>query len=242
MDETPAPYKSEHYTITYLASGRIHLQAGLTAYDVQAPALITLGPGVIRRVSKQSEAAVMKTLFFKDAFLLLKHNFFENSDLHVLPLTDLLLLKTRRIFDLIALTAGEEIIRHYLFALIYEIDDYYKQYPPTISHPVFAKFSQLLHRYCTQEHRLDFYALQLEMSPKYLSAFIKKHTGKSAGEWIDQSITLEAKVLLQNEQLSIGEVSNALHFSDQSVFGKFFRANTGTTPIAWRASLKSPSH
>jgi AraC-like DNA-binding protein len=240
MDETRAPYKSEHYTAAFLSAGRIHLQAGLTAYDVQAPALITLGPGVIRSIIQQPEAAI-KTLYFKDAFLLLKHNFFENSDLHVLALKDLLLIKTQRIFDLIALTTGEEIIRHYIFALIYEIDAYYKQHPPAISHPVFTKFSQLLHRYSIQEHRLDFYALQLEMTPKYLSAFIKKHTGKSAGEWIDQSILLEAKVLLQNEQLSIAEVSNALHFSDQSVFGKFFRANTGTTPIAWRASIKNPS-
>jgi AraC-like DNA-binding protein len=84
------------------------------------------------------------------------------------------------------------------------------------------------------ERKLDYYADQLHLTPKSLSAAIKKYTGKSAGKWIDDSITLEAKVLLQNKTLTVSQVSGMLNFSDQSVFGKFFRANTGISPIEYR--------
>jgi AraC-like DNA-binding protein len=85
-----------------------------------------------------------------------------------------------------------------------------------------------------KEHKLDFYASQLHLTPKSLSAAIKKQTGKSAGKWIDDTVTLEAKVLLQNKSLTVSQVSSLLNFSDQSVFGKFFRANAGLSPVAYR--------
>jgi AraC-like DNA-binding protein len=84
------------------------------------------------------------------------------------------------------------------------------------------------------EHRLAFYASHLHLTPKSLSAAIKKETGRSAGKWIDDTIILEAKVLLQNKTLTVSQISGMLNFSDQSVFGKFFRANAGISPIEYR--------
>ena len=84
------------------------------------------------------------------------------------------------------------------------------------------------------ERKLEFYAGQLNITPKSLSAAIKKQTGRSAGEWIDDTIILEAKVLLQNKTLSVSQISNMLNFSDQSVFGKFFRAGTAMSPVEYR--------
>jgi AraC family transcriptional activator of pobA len=85
-----------------------------------------------------------------------------------------------------------------------------------------------------QEHKLEFYASHLHVMPKSLSTAIKKQTGKSAGKWINETIALEAKVLLQNKTLTVSQISGMLNFSDQSVFGKFFRASTGVSPITYR--------
>jgi len=91
----------------------------------------------------------------------------------------------------------------------------------------------LSHNY-TREHKLDFYANHLHVTPKSLSAAIKKKTGRPAGKWINDIIMLEVKVLLQNKMLNVSQISEMLNFSDQSVFGKFFRAGAGMSPVEYR--------
>ncbi|MCC9138464.1 helix-turn-helix domain-containing protein [Pontibacter silvestris] len=248
------PYRAESYAIAFLKEGGIHLQAGLKHHDIEAPSIIALAPSVIRSFRKRKDLMKMDILFFKDTFLLerhadlfflVKHNFFETNDLHVVHLEPLYETRFKKIFELIELTQSvvnhhqAEIIRNYIFALVYEIDAYYRQYSlgtQTLlnAYPLFAKFRQLLARNYMKERKLDFYARQLHVTRKYLSAAIKKQTGKSAGEWIDETITLEAKVLLQNRMLTVSQVSEMLNFSDQSVFGKFFKANTGMSPVEYR--------
>lgn len=248
------PYRAESYAIVFIKEGRVRLNVGLYAMDVEAPAMITLGPSVIRFFTKLTDALKMDVIFFKDTFLLEHHvdplfltrfDFFENNERPTLPLANPFLTKFSRIFELLQLTQTTTdlhqapVIRAYIFALIFEIDGYYRQHAPAetalpTAHPLFTKFRQLLRRHYMQEHKLDFYAGQLHLTPKSLSAAIKKHTGKPAGKWIDDAVILEAKVLLQNKALTVSQVSEMLNFSDQSVFGKFFRANAGMTPMEYR--------
>jgi AraC family transcriptional activator of pobA len=248
------PYRAESYAIVYIKEGGVRLNVGLTSFDVDSPSIITLGPSVIRYFTKRSDLLKMDVIFFKDSFLmeryadlffLFKYDFFENSDLHVLPLKGSFFAKISKIFELIRLTQTEdsyheaELVRNYIFALVYEIDAYYRQHSQETSsrqksHPLFIKFRQLLGSNYMHEHKLDFYASHLHLTPKSLSAAIKKQTGRSAGKWIDDTIILEAKVLLQNKTLTVSQIGGMLNFSDQSVFGKFFRANTGMSPIEYR--------
>jgi len=230
------------------------MNTGLVAWEVNAPSIITLGPSVIRYFTKSSDLLKMDVIFFKDTFLLeryadvfflMKYDFFENNDLHVLPLKESNVIKFSNIFELIQLTQATanyhetELVRNYIFALIYEIDAYYRLHTPETparlkGHPLAIKFRQLLNSNYMQERKLDFYANNLNLTPKSLSAAIKKQTGKPAGKWIDDAIVLEAKVLLQNKTLTVSQVSGMLNFSDQSVFGKFFRAGTGMSPVEYR--------
>jgi AraC family transcriptional activator of pobA len=251
------PYRAESYAIAYLSEGSIYLQAGLSSFEIEAPSLITLAPSVIRSFRKRSDLVKMDIIFFKDTFLLEqyadqlflnKYDFFENGDHHVLPLKDSYHLKFSKLFEIITLTQTTAnyhqtaIIRNYVFALIYEVDAYHRQHTKAIQssltgYTLFAKFKQLLNRNYMNERRLDFYASHLHVLPKSLSAAVKKQTGKSAGKWIDEMIALEAKVLLQNKSLTISQISGMLNFSDQSVFGKFFRANSGMSPVAYRKNI-----
>jgi AraC-like DNA-binding protein len=248
------PYRAESYAIAYIKEGSVKLNAGLSSWDVDAPSIITLGPSVIRYFTKSSDLLKMDVIFFKDTFLmeknadlffLFKYDFFQQGDHHVLPLKDAYFIKINKIFELIQLThaAGNyheaELVRNYIFSLVYEIDAYYRQHSsevlsPLKAHPLFIKFRQLLNSNYMHQHRLDFYAGHLHLTSKSLSAAIKKQTGRSAGKWIDDTIILEAKVLLQNKTLTVSQVSGMLNFSDQSVFGKFFRANTGISPVEYR--------
>jgi AraC-like DNA-binding protein len=100
----------------------------------------------------------------------------------------------------------------------------------------FRQFIKLVSENYTQQRQVIFYADQLCMSPKYLSKLVKDVSGKSALEWIDSYVLLEAKHLLKYSNMSIKEIVFRLNFSNQTVFYKYFKAHTGMTPTDYRNS------
>lgn len=99
---------------------------------------------------------------------------------------------------------------------------------------LFEQFLRLVNEYHTVHRKVGFYADRLCLTPKYLSKLIKTTSGKSAPEWIDEYVILEAKNLLKYSSISIKEIVYKLHFPNQSVFYKFFKAHTGLTPSEYR--------
>ena len=61
-------------------------------------------------------------------------------------------------------------------------------------------------------------------------------TGKSANKWIDESLIVEAKILLKTPDITVQRVADLLNFSDQSTFGKFFKKHVGLSPMEFRKS------
>ena len=78
------------------------------------------------------------------------------------------------------------------------------------------------------------YAGLLYITPNHLNALCKDYMGISAGEVIRNRIILEAKRLLINFDLSVGDIAQELNFPDNSYFVKFFKKYTHTTPEAFR--------
>ena len=101
---------------------------------------------------------------------------------------------------------------------------------------IFDRFMRLVMDNHIQERTVGFYADKLCLTPKYLSKIIKNASGRSAPEWIDSYVILEAKNLLKYSSIPIKEVVYKLNFPNQSVFYKFFKAHTGMTPTEYRNS------
>lgn len=99
-----------------------------------------------------------------------------------------------------------------------------------------AKFIILVGENFREYRQLGYYSDKLFISTKYLSSIVREISGRSAAEWIDSFLIMESKVLLKTTDLSIQEIALKLNFSDQSVFGKYFRNNTGQTPTQFRKS------
>lgn len=99
------------------------------------------------------------------------------------------------------------------------------------------RFIRLVQHNYRRERFLDFYADQLEITPKHLSRTVRAQTGLSAVEWITRHIILEAKVMLRSSNLNIQQISDELHFPSQSFFGKYFKKATGMSPKEYRASV-----
>ena len=99
---------------------------------------------------------------------------------------------------------------------------------------IFERFMALVTEYHTKERGMAFYAEKLCLTPKYLSKLVKQASGRSAPAWIDSFVILEAKNMLKYSDQSIKEIVYNLHFPNQSVFYKFFKAHTGLTPSEYR--------
>ena len=111
---------------------------------------------------------------------------------------------------------------------------------PELSRPlnrreqIFHDFLTLLEQNFMQERSISFYAGRMCLTPKYLSTIIKDVSGKHGMQWIDEYVTLEAKALLRNSNLTVKEVSDQLHFPSQSMFGRFFKKMTGYSPKQYK--------
>jgi AraC-like DNA-binding protein len=95
-------------------------------------------------------------------------------------------------------------------------------------------FIKLLHDNFRTEHEVIYYASTLCVSSVFLTRAMKKATKKTAGQWIDEILVAEAKIMLRKPDRSIKEIAEELHFSDQASFSKFFKKNTGLSPIGCR--------
>jgi AraC-like DNA-binding protein len=80
----------------------------------------------------------------------------------------------------------------------------------------------------------------LYITPNHLNALCNDVLSISAGDVIRNRVILEAKRLLINRDMTVLEIANYLHFSDNSYFTKFFKKKEGITPEEFRK--KSNNH
>lgn len=98
----------------------------------------------------------------------------------------------------------------------------------------FKQFTHLLGEHYREERSVGFYARQLCITPKYLTTLIKRISGQSVSEWIDNYVILEAKTLLKYSTMSVQEIAYYLNFPNQSFFGSYFKRNTGMSPSQYK--------
>jgi AraC-like DNA-binding protein len=84
------------------------------------------------------------------------------------------------------------------------------------------------------KHEVTYYASTLCVSSVFLTRAMKKATKKTAGQWIDEMLVAESKILLRKSGCSIKEIAEKLHFSDQASFSKFFKKNVGMSPSKYK--------
>ena len=143
----------------------------------------------------------------------------------------------RRLFE-VGHPNRAEIIKHLTCAFMYGMGYYFHQFVEnkhlSKEEILMQKFSAEVGRHYKKERKVLFYADLLHLSAGYLSTIIKKYSGKSAAEWIDDFVILEAKALLRSTNMTIQQVSYELNFPSQSFFGKYFKRHTGMSPKEYK--------
>ena len=100
------------------------------------------------------------------------------------------------------------------------------------------RFKDLLYQHIRQKHLASDYATLLHLTPNHLNKVVKEITGKPVSKWIEETLMIEAKVLLFQTNLSINQVAAELGIFDASYFSRFFRKNEGVTPVFFRKMIE----
>jgi AraC-like DNA-binding protein len=132
-------------------------------------------------------------------------------------------------------------IANSLFRVIYcEIAAIYMRGQPIVHEAVsrkdmlFRKFLFLISKHSRRQRNVGYYADQLCVTARHLSATVKEKSGLTALAWINGLVIRQAKSLLEDRNLSIQQVADELRFTNPSFFGQYFKRETGLTPKEFR--------
>lgn len=258
------PCRFDCYMVIYCLSGHIKLNINLDEYELKSGMLFLNSPGNIIKINELVNSGetphryicVMMSRDFVNNLMLdvnkiltrnqsfARKSSIELSESQKYILSDHLTLMAKVLKENTQFKL--ECIRSILSSVFYFLagvwmekladSEAQSEAAASRSRTLVDQFVKLVSEYHTTYRNVGFYAEKLSLTPKYLSRVIRDATGKSAPEWIDAYVILEAKNLLKYSSLAIKEIVYKLNFPNQSVFYKFFKARTGMTPSEYRNS------
>lgn len=243
-------------TLILCLKGNFSVDINIDHYDITANTILVAGPNsIIKFNSIEPDTLEAYTLFVSLDFLkdvnldinALNPQNFTNRQKHITTLSDDETILLRKYLDLIHLNTtnntnhiySKNIARCLMASLLYQmmqfgsshkIEDDETAQPQSRRMNYVRDFMTLVQQYHSKERSVGFYADRLFISPKYLSLIIKETTGRSAADWIDEFVILEAKNMLRFSGKNIQQVAYDLNFTNQSSFGKYFKHLTGMSP------------
>jgi AraC-like DNA-binding protein len=252
-DET----RGDFFSIGLLIEGQVKIKLNLKERHVAKNSILFLAPNTIKQLVSRSEDVKIYSVVFTSKFLLQigieQHeidlfDFNSRNNENSISLTDEELNKIKKTIEdlkekndqIQAHPFGTEIVKHTFHIFLSEMAAVAVKYK-VLSKPKVSRKRDLVMQFVNlvndnfKEHRsVKFYADQLAITPKYLTEIVHEVTGKPASVLIDEKVMYEAKLLLNNPRLSISQIADVLHFSDQSFLGKFFKRHLGLSPSQYR--------
>lgn len=252
LDMLDHPCRLDTFVVMLCIKGEAEIHVNLRQHTIKAGMLALSVPENIIQISR-TQNFVVYPIFISEAFLRkIKIELNEVLSLYMYvksnPVMSLSFEEIRSlekfyflVKDTMESTDARKanIMKGLIYALLFKLDEiagcHQQSEKPTTDHKsrcetIFDIFMQLLARYHNQERSVKFYAGKMNLTSNYLSGLIKEYSGKTAADWIDEYVILEAKTLLKHSGLSIQEVAYQLNFSTQTFFGKYFKRITGISP------------
>ncbi len=127
------------------------------------------------------------------------------------------------------------IIKSYLALLLIEIEEA-SEHPRDLSveSNICNRFIESVFGQCDLKISVADYADRLGISSDYLQKVVKRFTGKPPVAWIHEAVVLEAKALLMNTDMPVGEISGRVGVEDPAYFSRLFKKSTGIAPVQYR--------
>lgn len=236
------------------------IRYGRQTYDYQEGTVTSFAPGQVVEVNMEPgfKPRARGLLFHPDLIRgtslgqgIKSYSFFDYSSAEALHLSDEEKALFSNCLDQIATEIERPIdkfsrrliARNIELLLDYCMRFYARQFETrsVVNHGVLAQFETLLDEYFasgrTQSEGLPsvkFFADKVCLSPNYFGDLIKKETGKTAQEYIQDKIIALAKELLLGSDKTISEISYELGYQYSQHFNRIFKKNVGQTPNEYR--------
>ncbi|MBQ9450171.1 MAG: AraC family transcriptional regulator [Bacteroidales bacterium] len=135
----------------------------------------------------------------------------------------------------------EEIVKHLYIVFLYEVQNYRDIIQPDLAvsgrmEDLYIAFLKLLPANFTEHHDIPFYASEIGVSSIYLSRVVRRISGRTVMDHINELLVSEAKYLLRSTEMGAAQIADILHFADIPSFSKFFSRMVGISPRRYRTS------
>ena len=241
------PYRLQEGRIAIITNGRARVLINLIEYIFRPNYISLIAPGSIIQIIETSQDFDAHMMAIEHNFLPVsgKEEFFahflQRKKNLLLPLTTTEQVQIENFITVMWDVLQEpvfrkEVIQHLLAGLLYNIEYIAKNKgqsessPLTHQNDIFQRFISLVNTYSKTERNVSFYADKLCLTPRYLNTVIRQASQQTVMDWINQSIILEAQVLLKHSNRLVYQISDELNFPNPSFFSKFFKRMTGMTP------------
>ncbi len=251
------PFRSDHFSFTLVHEGDFSINANLLEYNVKKNNILMVAPNTVRQFLNVSPNCRLTAVIFTSAYLSATSIHTKNVEAFdflssqvnpllaidekaMAPLTSILNIIESKMDIPDELAFQDEVLLSLFTGFVYEVGALYQKQQKigevkgTRKEELTFRFLKILPQHFKEERSVQAYAAMLNITPKYLSQTVKEVTGKTAGDFIDEIVILEAKVALNDPALTIAQVAAYLNFADQFFFSKFFKKQCGISPSKYR--------
>lgn len=254
------PHRHDFFEVLYLSNGSgFHIIDG-NKYEIKPPCVFFMSPGQAHKIEFSHDIEGYIFIFTAEFYLINHSNqnrliefpyFFtikqDNPPLTIETTQDVVFLESLFRKAIAEVAAGEshsvELLRSILDLILTFCSSIYKTDENKLSkgkgHIVVKKFYQLVEENFQLNLTVSEFADKMAITPNHLTQTVVQLTGKTSSQIIKAKQVLEIKRLLVHSSLSVTQIATRLNFQDQSYFAKFFKRETGISPLQYRArSLK----
>lgn len=113
---------------------------------------------------------------------------------------------------------------------------------PPAGQEAFTAYAAAVEQHYAGSREVAWYARRLGYSPRTLSRATYAAVGRSAKQYVDDRVVLEAKRLLAHTDITVGECARRTGFDDPANFSKFFQARTRLAPGAFATGARTAGY
>lgn len=248
------PYRQGFYQIGLLSHvGESRLDINTDRLSMDGYPLWFVVPGQVFSWVRDDTVAGFNIIFKKEFLNTSVSNFLEEfpflklSESRMLMLTKeehgLLLLDAQRMHSIFENPHPyqEKMLEGMLGSFLYFCKGVYERHKLTENHlnraqVIVNRFEELVDKMYLETKNVGDYANKLNITPNYLTTTIKKLTGKSAKDIIQQRLLMESRNLLKYSGHDIAEIAHRLNFQEPTHFSRFFKKWSGLSPNEFRRS------
>lgn len=249
------PHRHDFFEILYLLKGSGYHVIDSNKYEIKPPCVFFLSPGQAHKLELSNDIEGYIFIFTADFYLLNRSNqnsliefpFFytiqqDNPPLLLENESDIRFLENLFRQSIAEISRpGDyslEMLRSILDLILTTCTARYQVSENVLNKGkgqiLVKRFFHLVEENHQKNLSLSDYSGMIGVTPNHLTQTVKLLTGKTSSQIIKAKQLLEIKRLLVHTNLSVSEIANHLNFDDQSYFTKFFKRETGLTPVQYR--------